>query len=119
MEQLQSLFNRLNSSKNSTMDVTKATRPTSKSITKNEMHYENNISGRDSKVDQGSGGPRESDEDNERFLITSKVVMLGESGVGKSSILGRFAHNTFSRGCFPTVSPHFVCKTQTIYKLGS
>ena len=49
-----------------------------------------------------------------------KVVMLGESGVGKSSILNQFINNSFLRGKEqPTVSPHFVRRTQTIYKLGS
>jgi GTPase SAR1 family protein len=44
--------------------------------------------------------------------------MLGESGVGKSSILGRFAYNKFTINNEPTVSGHFASKTQTIYKMG-
>ena len=34
--------------------------------------------------------------------------MLGESGVGKSSILGKFAYGNFQPGGMPTVSPHFI-----------
>jgi small GTP-binding protein len=44
--------------------------------------------------------------------------MLGESSVGKSSILNKFAYGQFQPGSLPTVSPHFVCKIQTIYRIG-
>jgi len=48
--------------------------------------------------------------EEEKLFLTSKLVMLGESGVGKSSILSKFAYGNFSQGCLPTISPHFVCK---------
>lgn len=73
---------------------------------------------REKKISHIEGGTESSDESDERFFITTKVVMLGESGVGKSSILGKFAYGNFQPGCFPTVSPHFFSKVQTIYKLG-
>lgn len=58
--------------------------------------------------------------EEDKYFISSKVVMLGESGVGKSSIVNNFINNQFMPGREqPTVSPHFIRKTQTIYKLGS
>lgn len=59
------------------------------------------------------------EDDRAKFFVQTKVVLLGESGVGKSSILGRFASNSFSKNCLPTVSPNFVSKLQTIYKMGA
>ena len=66
----------------------------------------------------GNHASNELMEDDSRLFLSTKVVMLGESGVGKSSILTRFAYGNFQAGSLPTISPHFVCKVQTIYKLG-
>ena len=93
------------------------------------------MSGRNSKLEgQGfSASKRQSDldliqatqsyqkQEEAKYFISSKVVMLGESGVGKSSLVSQFMHNRFMMNQHqePTVSPHFVRKTQTIYKLGS
>jgi GTPase SAR1 family protein len=58
---------------------------------------------------------------DERYFLTTKVVMLGESSVGKSSIMSKFGNNNSSvgGGQMPTISPHFFSKVQTIYRLGS
>ncbi|CDW84763.1 gtp binding protein [Stylonychia lemnae] len=58
-------------------------------------------------------------DDDYKYFISTKVVMLGESSVGKSSLVQQFMLNRFMPGFQePTVSPHFVKKIQTIYKLG-
>ena len=41
----------------------------------------------ENKVNSIEGKNEQSDEADSRFFLTTKVVMLGESGVGKSSLL--------------------------------
>lgn len=40
-----------------------------------------------------------------------KVVLLGDSGVGKSSLLLRFVNNEFTRDGSPTLGAAFLSKT--------
>jgi GTPase SAR1 family protein len=42
---------------------------------------------------------------------TVKVVVLGDSGVGKSSIVMRFVTNTFKQNNEPTIGAAFMAKT--------
>lgn len=64
-------------------------------------------------------------EEPDQYFISSKVVFLGDSGVGKSSILARFTQRMSIYGpsndqaSSATLTPQFSRKTQTIYKLGS
>ena len=44
-------------------------------------------------------------------VVSCKVVLLGESGVGKTSIIGRYVHNTFQANSNPTLGASFAAKT--------
>lgn len=46
----------------------------------------------------------------ERRISMAKVVILGDSGVGKTSIVLQFAHKTFSHDTDPTVGGSYVTK---------
>ena len=48
------------------------------------------------------------DEENQ---ISVKVVLLGESGVGKTSIISQFTSNKFNPRCPTSVSAQFISKT--------
>jgi small GTP-binding protein len=50
------------------------------------------------------------DEEEEDF-ITCKVVLLGESGVGKTSIIQRYISNSFNPGVASTGGANFTSKT--------
>ena len=39
-----------------------------------------------------------------------KIVMIGESGVGKSNILSQFSFREFTHDCMPTIGIDFKCK---------
>lgn len=41
---------------------------------------------------------------------TLKIVFLGDSGVGKTTILGRYIHRNFEQFTQPTVGTMFFCK---------
>ena len=43
-------------------------------------------------------------------LLQCKVVIIGESGVGKTCIISRFINDTFNPGQVPTLSASFVEK---------
>ena len=43
-------------------------------------------------------------------LLQCKVVIIGESGVGKTCIINRFIEDTFNPGQIPTLSASFVEK---------
>ena len=42
--------------------------------------------------------------------LTCKVVLLGESAVGKTSIIQKFVHNTFDNTVYPTGTANFFSK---------
>ena len=42
--------------------------------------------------------------------ISVKVVLLGESGVGKTSIISQFTSNKFNPRCATSVSAQFISK---------
>lgn len=42
--------------------------------------------------------------------ISCKVVILGESGVGKTSIIARYSKNIFDSDSLPTIGASFVTK---------
>eukprot|EP00906_Rhabdomonas_costata_P026879 RCo038260 len=39
-----------------------------------------------------------------------KVVFVGSSGVGKTSLMSRFSHNTFTEGTAPTIGTSYITK---------
>ena len=47
----------------------------------------------------------------EEGAINCKVVLIGESGVGKTSIITRYTQNTFKSQRLPTTGANFVTKT--------
>jgi len=50
-------------------------------------------------------------EDEEKKAIPCKVVLIGESGVGKTSIISRYMTNTFSSVLGSTPGANFTTKT--------
>ena len=50
-------------------------------------------------------------EDDAQTPIQCKVVLLGESGVGKTSIIARYLTNTFSTSMNSTAGANFTTKT--------
>lgn len=51
----------------------------------------------------------EKTEEDYEFLF--KIVIIGDSGVGKTNILSRFTKNDFNLGCKPTIGVEFATKT--------
>ena len=49
--------------------------------------------------------------DEEKQSIPCKVVLIGESGVGKTSIISRYISNTFSSVLMATPGANFTTKT--------
>ena len=47
---------------------------------------------------------------NEKNEITCKVVLLGESGVGKTSIIQNYVNNIFEATVYPTGTANFFSK---------
>ena len=47
----------------------------------------------------------------DEFDYLFKVVIIGDSGVGKTNLLGRFIDNTFSIDSKPTIGVEFATKT--------
>lgn len=56
-----------------------------------------------------SAQPNASAADDYDFLF--KVILLGDSGVGKSNLLSRFARNEFSLGAQATIGVEFSTRT--------
>jgi small GTP-binding protein len=52
------------------------------------------------------------DQDEPDYLL--KLVLIGDSGVGKTSVLSRFIRNKFALDCKTTVGVEFATKTLTI-----
>jgi len=51
------------------------------------------------------------DQSNENFDYLFKVVLIGDSAVGKSNLLSRFATNEFNIDNKPTLGVEFACRT--------
>ena len=51
------------------------------------------------------------DEDDDEGAQTCKVVLLGESGVGKTCIIARFINNTFEENLISTTGASYAGKT--------
>ena len=54
--------------------------------------------------------------DNDENQISVKVVLLGESGVGKTSIISQYISNKFNPKCHTSVSAQFISKTKEFKK---
>ncbi len=50
------------------------------------------------------------DSSSNSTALTCKVVLIGEAGVGKTSIISRYVKNTYSSDCPPTPGASFASK---------
>ena len=55
-------------------------------------------------------------EDDEKGALSCKVVLIGESGVGKTSIISRYITNTFSSILMSTTGASFATKSMYLEK---
>ena len=58
------------------------------------------------------------DDDDDEGAQTCKVVLLGESGVGKTCIIARFINNTFEENLISTTGASYAGKTMTFDEFG-
>ena len=56
--------------------------------------------------------------DDDEGAQTCKVVLLGESGVGKTCIIARFINNTFEENLISTTGASYAGKTMTFDEFG-
>ena len=56
--------------------------------------------------------------DDDEAAQTCKVVLLGESGVGKTCIIARFINNTFEENLISTTGASYAGKTMTFDDYG-
>ena len=56
--------------------------------------------------------------DDDEGAQTCKVVLLGESGVGKTCIIARFINNTFEENLISTTGASYAGKTMTFDEYG-
>ena len=56
--------------------------------------------------------------DEDEGAQTCKVVLLGESGVGKTCIIARFINNTFEENLISTTGASYAGKTMTFDEFG-
>ena len=56
--------------------------------------------------------------DDDEQAQTCKVVLLGESGVGKTCIIARFINNTFEENLISTTGASYAGKTMTFDEYG-
>ena len=56
--------------------------------------------------------------DEDEAAQTCKVVVLGESGVGKTCIIARFINNTFEENLISTTGASYAGKTMTFDEYG-
>ena len=59
---------------------------------------------------------REKDSDDEEDIPTYKVILIGESGVGKTSIMNRFIKDNFKESMTPSSSATYAEKTIKLEK---
>ena len=67
-----------------------------------------------SSVSSDSTKPKTSKKKSKQFDYTFKIVMIGDSGVGKSCILLRFADDKFNENFYATIGVDFRFKNITI-----
>ena len=53
-------------------------------------------------------------DENEQNAMTEKVVLLGESGVGKTSIIKQFVHHAFDPDCATSITSQYTSKIVNI-----
>ena len=58
------------------------------------------------------------DDEEDEGAQTCKVVLLGESGVGKTCIIARFINNTFEDNLISTTGASYAGKTMTFDEYG-
>ena len=58
------------------------------------------------------------DDEDDEGAQTCKVVLLGESGVGKTCIIARFINNTFEDNLISTTGASYAGKTMTFDEFG-
>ena len=59
---------------------------------------------------------KEKDSDDEEEIPTYKIILVGESGVGKTSIMNRFLKDNFKENIIPTSSAYYAEKTIKLEK---
>ena len=52
--------------------------------------------------------------DDEEYTMIFKIILIGDSGVGKSNILSRYVHDMFSDSTKSTVGVELGCKVMEI-----
>ena len=67
-----------------------------------------------SSINSDSTKPKTSKKKSKQFDYTFKIVMIGDSGVGKSCILLRFADDKFNENFYATIGVDFRFKNITI-----
>ena len=67
-----------------------------------------------SSTEVSSTKPKPSKKKSKQFDYTFKIVMIGDSGVGKSCILLRFADDKFNESFYATIGVDFRFKNITI-----
>ena len=67
-----------------------------------------------SSVSSDSTKPKANKKKSKQFDYTFKIVMIGDSGVGKSCILLRFADDKFNENFYATIGVDFRFKNITI-----
>ena len=50
------------------------------------------------------------EDENDNNLLSVKIALVGESGVGKTSIIKQFAHNQFEEDCISSISSQYSTK---------
>ena len=67
-----------------------------------------------SSKEEKSSNSKESERKRKKFYRTFKIVLLGDSGVGKSSILLRFTDGKFNENFHSTIGVDFRFKNITV-----
>ena len=67
-----------------------------------------------SSVEDKSSKPKVGKKKPKQFDYTFKIVMIGDSGVGKSCILLRFADDKFNENFYATIGVDFRFKNLTV-----